>query len=84
LLLMARMSRSHQRAGRAEASRANRRDQVEVRSLVTFFALLSGFIATLVLRAHMLAAPVQQPALAAAAAGVHPVALTTANPASHF
>jgi hypothetical protein len=44
-----------------------REHQVEPRSIVLFFALLSAFIATLTLRAHLLA-PANSSAVAAAQA----------------
>jgi uncharacterized membrane protein AbrB (regulator of aidB expression) len=50
-----------------------REHQVEPRSIVLFFALLSAFIATLTLRAHLLA-PANSSAVAAAPGGASDLA----------
>jgi hypothetical protein len=67
-----------------EAARARQGNAVEWRSVALFFALLPTFIATLALRAQILAVPSRQPVVAAASA-VHPATFTVMmNPASRF
>jgi hypothetical protein len=78
------MNWSRQQAGSARVVQMPGDGAVERGSVMLFFALLPAFVASLALRAHILAAPAHQSVIAAASAS-RPAALAAiVNPTPRF